>query len=277
MTPTTLAALAARYDAFLIDQFGVLMDGRGAYPGAAQALARLASTGKPIVLLSNSGKRSTPNEARLERLGFARDTFRTVLSSGEVAYQLLAARGLAAGTRVWWHARDGDHSVVDGLRLVLVNTPAEADLLLLAASRADEMSLEAYRALLAPAAHAQVPMMCLNPDLEMLTSVGKRPGAGHIATLYAGLGGPVEWVGKPHAALYAAAAALLPGISADRIVCVGDSPAHDVVGGRAAGHATALVRTGIHSDEDDTAVLALCRALGVLPDHLLPRFDWPEA
>ena len=120
-------------------------------------------------------------------------------------------------------------------------------------------------------------MMCINPDMEMLTAVGKCPGAGRIAQLYESLGGKVEWVGKPHPAIYAAAAALVSGIPADRIVCVGDSPAHDIVGGRAAGHATALVRTGIHSDEDDTAVLALCREVGALPDHLLPRFDWPEA
>ena len=120
MTPTTLAALAARYDAFLIDQFGVLLDGRAAYSWAPSALKRLAATGKPIVLLSNSGKRSAPNEARLVRLGFERSSFRLVLSSGEAAYRLLSARGIAPGTRVWLHARDGDQSAVDGLGFSLV-------------------------------------------------------------------------------------------------------------------------------------------------------------
>ncbi|MEM7695866.1 MAG: TIGR01459 family HAD-type hydrolase, partial [Pseudomonadota bacterium] len=49
MTLTTVATLAARYDAFLVDQFGVLMSGDGPYPGAAAALNTLASTKKPVI------------------------------------------------------------------------------------------------------------------------------------------------------------------------------------------------------------------------------------
>ena len=37
MTPATLQQLANAYDAFLVDQFGVLLDGSTAYPWAAQA------------------------------------------------------------------------------------------------------------------------------------------------------------------------------------------------------------------------------------------------
>lgn len=272
MTPATLPRLAAAYDAFLVDQFGVLLDGSAAYPWAATGLALLAATGKPVILLSNSGKRSEPNAARLTRLGFRREDYRLVLSSGEAAWRHLSHRAYPAGTKVWLHARDNDTSAIDGLGLTLTDTPAEAALLLLAGSQADALSLDDYRHLLTPAA-GQVPMLCTNPDIEMLTPHGPRPGAGRIAQLYAELGGAVDWIGKPHPLIYAEAARLLPGIPAHRILCIGDSPAHDIAGGHLAGHKTCLVRTGLHAGAADADLLALCLSeAGVLPDHILPRF-----
>lgn len=274
-TPATLAALAAQYDAFLVDQFGVLLDGTGAYHDAPAHLSRLAATGKPIVLLSNSGKRSAANEARLTQLGFRRGDYLTVLSSGEAAHSLLTRRlgtEFAPQSRVWLHGRDSDTSAVDGLGLRLVDAPDDADLIVLAGSRGDTLSLDAYRERLGPAAQRQVPMLCTNPDLEMLTAKGTRFGAGAIANAYHAMGGPVEWIGKPHPLIYAEAAHLLPGIAPQRILCIGDSPAHDIAGGQAAGHATALVHGGLHADLDSAALMALCASENVKPDHVLARF-----
>jgi HAD superfamily hydrolase (TIGR01459 family) len=272
MTPATLHQLALGHDAFLVDQFGVLLDGTAAYPDAPQALAFLAATGKPVLLLSNSGKRSDPNAARLVRLGFQRDSFRMVLSSGEAAWQHLAHRAFAPQTPIWLHARDGDTSAVDGLGLTLTDDPAQARLLLLAGSQADRLTLDDYRHLLQPAA-GKVPMLCTNPDLEMLTPLGPRPGAGQIAQLFTELGGAVDWIGKPYPLIYHEAQRLLPDIAPDRILCIGDSPAHDIAGGHRSGFKTCLVRTGLHAATPDTDLAALCMTqAGALPDHILPRF-----
>ncbi len=274
--PETLRSLAGRYDAFLVDQFGVLLDGSAAYPHAPEALRWLAATGKSVILLSNSGKRSEPNAQRLVRLGFDRTSFRLVLSSGEAAHKVLLHRNLASGTPVWLHARDGDMSAVEGLPVTLVEDPADAAFLILAGSQADTIGLECYAALLALAAERRVPMLCSNPDLDMLTPQGRRPGAGRIAALYQRLGGPVELVGKPHPLIYSEAARLLPGVPPRRILCIGDSPAHDIAGGQTAGFATALVRTGIHAALDDDARRELCKAEGAIPDHVLDRFALAE-
>lgn len=273
MTPATLPDLIDRHDAFLIDQFGVLLDGKAAYPWAPAALDAVAASGKPVILLSNSGKRSEPNAARLVALGFRRESFRLVLSSGEAAWRHLSHRALPPQTRVWLHARDGDSSAIDGLGLTLTDDPAAADLLILAGSQADRLSLADYRHLLEPAARQGRPMLCTNPDIEMLTPHGTRPGAGRIATLYAGWGGQVDWIGKPHPLIYAEAARLLPGVAPDRILCIGDSPAHDIAGGHAAGHRTCLVRTGLHAGAAEPDLPGLCLSeAGVLPDHVLSRF-----
>lgn len=275
MKATTLDHLAERFDAFLVDQFGVILNGTGAYDFAPAALARLGATGKPVVLLSNSGKRSSPNEARLTRLGFARDSYLTVMSSGEAAHTALRRRigtEIAPGAPVWAHGRDDDASHVEGLDLTLVDLPAKASLILLAGSRGDSLTLDDYAAMLAPAAAKAVPCLCTNPDMEMLTPKGIRFGSGAVARLYEDLGGPVEWIGKPHPLIYREAARLLPGIPPERVLCIGDSPAHDVAGGRAAGHATALVRTGLHEGIGDAELAALCQEEGAVPDFVIPRF-----
>lgn len=271
-----MTVLAQQFDAFLIDQFGVLLNGNGAYPFAPKALSTLAATGKPILLLSNSGKRAAPNEARLTKLGFNRADYLGVLSSGEAAYAALQRRigdTIPKGAKVWVHARDNDTSAIDGLPLTRIDSPDTADLILLAGSQGDSRSLAQYHTLLQTAAARRVPLICTNPDIEMLTPSGTHFGAGRIASLYQSLGGPVEWIGKPHPLIYAEAALRLPGIPAARILCIGDSPAHDIAGGHAAGHATALVRTGLHADLSDADLHALCVAERAMPDFILRRFD----
>lgn len=271
-----LQPLADRFDHFLIDQFGVLLDGSSAYPGAPATLSRLAGMGKAIVLLSNSGRRSEPNHARLQRLGFDRASFRTVLSSGEVAFHDIALAldqgQLARGARVLVLSRERDLSAVAGLDLSVTEEAAEADLVLIAGSEAERLTFEDYRDRLAPAASRRVPALCTNPDRVMLTTHGPRFGAAVIAETYEAMGGVVEWIGKPWPRIYEAALGDLGDPDPSRVLCIGDSPAHDVRGGRGAGMATALVRTGVHADMTENELLAHCGAEDAVPDFLLPRF-----
>ncbi|WP_144224069.1 TIGR01459 family HAD-type hydrolase [Mesorhizobium amorphae] len=267
--------LADRFDVFILDQFGVLHDGTAPYPGAVETLIQLRQAGKPTLLLSNSGKRSAPNEARLEKLGFVPGSWNHFLSSGEVAWQSLH-RSLGDGrtVRCLLVARDGDRSAVEGLPLTLVDNGADADIVLLAASEGDRFDLDQYRRLLEPAAARGVVCLCTNPDKIMLTSVGPRFGAGRIAELYVELGGPLTWIGKPFAEIYAAALKLLGNPDRARIVCVGDSIEHDIAGGRGAGLSTALVTTGILETATAAERQQLYAEHGATPDFLLRAFTW---
>ena len=49
-----ISELAARFDYFVLDQFGVLHDGAAPYPGAVETLLRLKAAGKRSLLLSGS-------------------------------------------------------------------------------------------------------------------------------------------------------------------------------------------------------------------------------
>jgi HAD superfamily hydrolase (TIGR01459 family) len=266
---TRLRDLARLYEVFFIDQYGVLHDGTRPYPGAPDALARLGDEGRRVVVLSNSGKRSTANEARLEALGFDRRCWTLFLSSGEVAWRMLQATPVEARPqRCLVLSRDADASPIEGLGMATTANPREADLVLIAGSEAPRRTLADYRSLLAPAAERVAPALCVNPDVTMLVPGGTAFGAGRIARLYEELGGPVTWIGKPHPEIYRAALAT---VGDGRMIGIGDSVEHDIVGAKGIGADAALVLGGIHAGEDPEPLFA---RYGARADHLLDRFEW---
>ncbi|AWI60472.1 TIGR01459 family HAD-type hydrolase [Sinorhizobium fredii] len=272
-----LSAIADAYDAFLIDQFGVLRDGREPYPGASETLVRLKKAGKRIIILSNSGKRSAENDRRLAELGFEPGSWDWFLTSGEVAWQLLKREGAvtAGGTRkCLLISRDGDLSPLKGLDLVRTESGEEADIVLIAASEGDVYPLAHYEDLLRSAARRGVACLCTNPDKVMLTRSGQAFGAGRIAELYEGLGGKVRWIGKPFPDIYDFALDFLGRPDPARVCAIGDSVEHDIAGAAAVGLGSVLVATGIleHQSEDERRRLFAAHA--ATPDFILPKFLW---
>lgn len=272
---TTLAALADRYDAFFIDQFGVLRDDDGAYPGANAALLRLKSLGKTVVILSNSGRSGDYNGDRLVKLGFDRSGFDHFLTSGDVAHHILAQETgeKADVTRCLTISSGGDRNLAERLGFESVEDAALADIVIISGSEAERIPLSTYRDRLRPAAERGIPCYCTNPDRHKLVKGGgTAPGAGSIALAYEALGGPVRWFGKPHPAIYKQAQSLLGTIAADRIVCIGDSIEHDIAGAAGAGLASCLVRTGILAATPESALAPVCETHGARPDFLMERF-----
>jgi ribonucleotide monophosphatase NagD (HAD superfamily) len=85
---------AGRYTGIFLDQFGVLHDGKNAYPRAAEAIRRAAvEAGLKVVVVSNSSRRSSGALARLETLGFDRAWFCGAVTSGEITHQALELEG----------------------------------------------------------------------------------------------------------------------------------------------------------------------------------------
>jgi HAD superfamily hydrolase (TIGR01459 family) len=265
-----LADLAGRYNVFLMDQFGTLHDGVRLYDGALAAMRRLRAFGR-VVLFSNSGRRSKANARRLSRLGLPDDAYDLMLTSGEVAWTMLRDNRAATGPArtCLLLSREGDTSPIDGLGLVRVWRAEEAELVVIAGSEGERISLAEYEAMLRPAASRGVAALCLNPDRIMLTALGPAFGAGRIAELYETLGGTVKWIGKPHREIYEAALRMLGDPDRRRVIGIGDSVEHDVAGAKAAGCDAALVLTGIAADFDDAAIAAECVRWHVWPDAVL--------
>jgi HAD superfamily hydrolase (TIGR01459 family) len=267
-----LAQVAAHYDAFLIDQFGVLRDGRGPYPQAAATLSALKALGKKIIILSNSGKRSAENSVRLAELGFDPASWDWFLTSGETAFRIMEKEASGPTRKCLLISRDNDTSPLDGLDIQRTDKSDDADIILIAASEGDTYPLEHYRTLLEPATRKRIPCLCTNPDKVMLTRKGTAFGAGRIAELYQELGGTVRWIGKPFADIYGLARDFLGDVPAGRICAIGDSVEHDIAGAKAAGLASILVTTGILAETTDDERRQLFEAHAAQPDYILPMF-----
>lgn len=257
-----LSSIASEFDGILLDQFGVLHDGHRLYPGVLDVLAGLKSTGIPVAILTNSGKRTAANRERLLALGVPRDTFADVVTSGELAYRALMV-GFEVTGRMPHAFIVGTPGEDYGFDLVpTVDDPRQADVILFLGSDAPRTSLDAYRERLTG---VRAPAICCNPDRWRITRDGLQPGAGAIAEAYEEMGGQVTWIGKPYPEIYTAACAGLG--STSRVLCIGDSAEHDVAGARAAGLSAMLVMTGVSAGLDGDRVEPR-------PDYWMERLRW---
>lgn len=264
-----LAEIRSAFDAILIDQFGVLHDGRAPFPKTQDCLRRLADTGAPMVALSNSGKRAGLNLDRLERLGFPRTLFRDAVTSGELAHAAIAARladgRLAPQTPMAVISRDADASMIEGLPVRRVAPHEAPGLLIIAATEPEIRTLDSYLEELAPLARAGVPAMCINPDRHIYANGAAAFGPGLLAERYGDFGGAVEMLGKPGMEMFAAGLKALGGPPPERCLMIGDSPAHDIAGAKAAGCLTLLISSGVQSGED---------CPGAKADYRMERLRW---
>lgn len=279
-------ALASQYDAFLIDLWGVVHDGKQPFPGAVEALRELASAGRRVVFLTNSSRTGVLVAAMLGDMGIGPELYEAVVSSGDVTRDALVGRGpelfdlLPASPRC---VHIGDASFVPWLfelGLDFVDEIADADLIVATGSLPDEAALASLRGRLEPAAARNLPLVCTNPDRVIPTAAGLTIGPGAAAAAYASLGGRVFLYGKPHLPIYAAARRQLGASRATRLVGIGDLLDTDIRGARAAGIGAVLVTdTGGHAHElaagpREDALDALFSAAGIAPDMVLARFAW---
>jgi HAD superfamily hydrolase (TIGR01459 family) len=286
-----LSAVADRYDGFLLDLWGCIHNGVRPFPGVLDALARLRAAGKRMLVLSNAPRRADAVAASMARLGVDPGLVDGVLCSGEATWQALRERHESGADP--WHARlgrralhigpDRDLSLFEGNGLERVTDVAAGDFALVTGPTEDLWPLTAHEDVLQACRARNLPMLCANPDLDVIRGETRLICAGAIARRYAELGGDVRQHGKPHADIYGRALALLGVRDRARVLAVGDSLRTDVAGARGAGIDVAFIPGGIHADElgfrpgaepDTAAVAALAAKHAARPTWLLPELRW---
>jgi HAD superfamily hydrolase (TIGR01459 family) len=282
-----VAEVLDRYDALLLDQWGVLHDGAKPYPGAVDCLEGLRAAGKTVVILSNSGRSGEENARFLVRMGIDRRLFGEVVSAGDDARDAILNSAdpfyRALGRRCLVLARERDAHLIDGLGLEVVTDVAQAEFLFALSIDAPRQSVRGWEPVLIRAAARGLPMVCGNPDLAQVTPAGTLLEAtGLLAVRYAELGGTVRAHGKPSPRIYETCLRRLT-CPRERIVAVGDSLPHDVLGARGVGLASILVACGVHRETlgitfgespDPARCAVLFAQAGAMPDHVLPSFRW---
>ncbi|MEA2781008.1 MAG: hypothetical protein QOK29_2552 [Rhodospirillaceae bacterium] len=268
-----IAPLAHRYDGFILDLWGVLHDGQRPMPGAVDALERLRSGSKRIVILSNAPRRAPAVIRRLGEIGIRRELYDELLSSGEATWHWLRQGG-PGGTRFFPVMAARDENMLEGLPFTAAPIEA-ADFIFNTGIESANDKVEDFEDMLATGARRGLPMVCANPDLMVIQAGRPEICAGAIAQRYEALGGQVHYFGKPHAPIYQECLALLGIDDRERILAVGDSLRTDIAGANAAGIDGLLVLGGIHKDElEDGDLEAIARRHGVKPQAAVPGFRW---
>lgn len=275
------AALAAAYDGFILDLWGVIHDGVAPYPGAAECLAALRQAGKRVVLLSNAPRRAGAIQGQLRKMGIAASEYDGVMTSGEAAYLMLRDRPdpwyQALGRTVFHLGPERDRNVLHGLDLDICDTPDGAGFMLNTGpdDHLNPTDPAAYDDVLRDCAARGLPMICANPDLEVIRGGVRVICAGTLAVRYLAMGGDVRSLGKPDPAIYAPVLAML-GVPPARVLAVGDALRTDIAGAAAVGLDACWVLGGLHGAHrgGDAAVTAEATAAGLFPVAAISHFVW---
>jgi HAD superfamily hydrolase (TIGR01459 family) len=282
-----LGELAARYDGFVLDLWGVLHDGTRPFPGVLETLEQLKRRGKRLAVLSNAPRRAALVEQRMNEIGIPPGLYDHVHSSGEETWQHLRHRDepfyAALGRRLYMIGPARDDNMVAGLEVERVAEVEAAEFILNTGPWGWDETIAGYESVLEAGARRDLPMVCANPDLVVVFGGRRIICAGALAQRYEALGGRVRWHGKPFPSVYETCFAQLRVEDRRRILAVGDSLRTDIAGANAAGIDSLLVAGGIHSEEfglgpgdtpDPARVAAAVAASGQNPTAVIARFRW---
>jgi HAD superfamily hydrolase (TIGR01459 family) len=275
-----LLDVAALYDGYILDLWGVVHDGEKAFPDTIPALREMKRAKRRIWLLSNAPRRAHTVVQRLSDMGVTEDLYDGIMTSGEATWQALQGRYLQQWGRRCFHIGGArDHSLFEEMEVVCVGTPAEADFVLCSGIEDFSHSADMYRARLAACAERQLPMICANPD--RIVHVGERlvTCAGTLADIYMEMDGQVTWFGKPYRQVYSHCLAAMQGM---RVLAVGDGMPTDIAGATAAGIDSVLITGGIHRENLEAAdqlvaenrLEAFFSGFPYRPSYLCRKLSW---
>ncbi len=279
-----LEAVADRYDAFLLDMWGCIHDGLRVFPGVADLMVRLRAKGKRSVVLSNAPRLVEILRRQMPDFGIDPDAFDGIVTSGEAAWQALAADEHKLGRRFLHVGQPRNIGDPAGIGYAFADGVAAADFILATGAAGDgTLDLPALQPVLVAARERDLPMVCANPDLEVMRGEQRLLCAGTLAQNYEALGGRVHYHGKPHPGVYKRALALAGNPDPARVLAVGDAMRTDIAGGRAAGLDQAFIPGGIHGEAlgapmghlpDDAAIAGLTAEYGFAPTYVLAELRW---
>lgn len=237
------------YRAWFVDIWGVMHNGRTAFPEAAAATRAFRQAGGIVVLLSNSPRPSPAVQEQLREFGVPDGAYDATVTSGDLTRHEL---GKHAGARVFHLGPERDRAIFDGLDITLTG-PEEAELIVCSGPFNDDVETpDDYTGLLGALAARGLLMICANPDHMVERGHRLVYCAGALAAVYETLGGKVIYAGKPHVPVYELAletAGRLAGetLDRDRVLAIGDGLKTDIAGAGSFGIDAVFVASGLHA------------------------------
>ncbi len=289
-----ISDISDSYNAFIVDQWGVLHNGEKPYEGVIDCLKELKDRKKEIIILSNSGKRAEQNRESLKKLGIAPSLYDHIVTSGEICWEGLKNQDEGffknIGETCFLMSRGGDTSIIENSGVKAVKNIEDADFLLISGSdMPDKTMVDFYEPLLKQAIRLRLKAVCANPDSRAMIGNTFVHGPGLIARRFEDFGGVVHYIGKPHQPIYRYCVKLLQEkeIYPGQTVMVGDTMAYDILGAASMNIDTCLVSSGIHcgsfrtcrtpAEVDKALNILILQYNNVRPTYLVDRMKWGKA
>lgn len=285
-----ISDISDSYMGFIIDQWGVLHDGKKPYDGVVECLKELKSRKKHIIILSNSGKRAQENKDRLKKIGIGPSLYDDIVTSGEMTWQGLDKQDdgffVGLGDKCYVISRGGDRSIVNDLDVEVVDDVNDATFMVISGADSPEKTLEDYEPILKNAVRKGLTAICAAPDSRGVMGSSVIMGPGTLARRYSDFGGVVHYIGKPHPPILQKCIRMLQQkeIYPGHTIVIGDAMGHDVLGGSLVDIDTCLVKTGIHGalfqkaetpkDVDRTLNILAGQYNNVRPKYLVDTLKW---
>lgn len=258
---SSLADIAAGYDALFVDLWGCVHDGVAALPEAVSALQAVRKTGVTVVLLTNSPRPRAQVRTQLDGFGVPTDAWDTIATSGDSARAAMF-QGVV-GHRVFHIGEPHDDPFFEPLQVL--DNPQEIHRVALKDAagivctgpfdpNADPNDL---RPQLLLAKTMGLKLLCANPDIVVDRGDHREWCAGAVAKLYTEMGGESLYFGKPHPPIYDLARLRLTKLGKDipngRILAIGDGIHTDIQGALGEGINSLFITGGLAAAETKTS------------------------
>lgn len=266
----SLRDLLDRFDALLLDGYGVLNIGPDAVPGAAELIDAASAAGVELVVLTNgASKPSSQAGARYRSIGLSISDDRVVSSRDALLRGMAEAEGPIGVVGRFCDCPDDDRFT----RLDASDPDTWLTLRSIGFFGATGWDLSWQDCLEAALRHG-VALHVANPDVAAPHpgAFSFEPGYWTAAALAALGEADVHWYGKPHRPVFDLALETLEATTGrtnwdrDRIAMVGDSLHTDILGGNAAGLRSVLI-TGHGLFRQGGAEQAMAMT-GIRPDFI---------
>ena len=252
----SIGDIISLYDVFILDQWGVMHDGYKGYDHAINSVEKLIKENKKLIIISNSSKRKTSSISRLKSLGFDKNHFIEVMTSGEMIWQEIETSIYKYGNDLKNCFHIYDKSKEDGLefrngleKFNFVSKVNDANFILACTPFENTEPID-YIPILKDAVDMNLLMFCANPDFVTIEKNNDKNMycMGTIADLYEHMGGRVVILGKPSKEIYKASCKKIEDFNKSKIVAIGDSLDHDILGANNFNIDSVLISSGIHKD-----------------------------
>ena len=278
-----LSDIDDKYDAYILDVWGVIHNGIKPFPHTISTLKTLHEKGKKVLLLSNTPDRSQIIIDRLALMDINRELYTEVMTAGESAWRGLKNRNdefhKKIGNKCYFAGGDferGRKSFTEGLDIEFVSEASQAGFILNACGGQKTEEYDEMWRMTNEALKHNLPMICTNPDLIVNVGDEQFECAGTFAKYYEENGGEVLYHGKPHTPIYEVSWDLLGKPDKSRILAIGDSLHTDIQGANRFGIDSIFNFSGIHGQElsSPEAINALIESQAHKPTYCMEELSF---